>query len=77
MTLKKLVLITAGALLLSGTAMARNINVPGDYSKIADALGNADAGPNDKDMTGMTKANTLVFKDWSGVGHAEGNNSAW
>ena len=44
MTLKKLVLITAGALLLSGTAMARNINVPGDYSKIADALGNADAG---------------------------------
>ena len=39
MTLKKLVLITAGALLLSGTAMARNINVPGDYSKIADALG--------------------------------------
>lgn len=44
MTLKKLVLITAGALLLSGTAMARNINVPGDYAKIADALGNADAG---------------------------------
>lgn len=44
MTLKKLVLITAGAMLLSGTAMARNINVPGDYSKIADALGNADAG---------------------------------
>ena len=44
MTLKKLVLITAGAMLLSGTAMARNINVPGDFSKIADALGNADAG---------------------------------
>ena len=44
MTLKKLVLITAGAMLLSGTAMARNINVPGDYSKIAEALGNADAG---------------------------------
>ena len=44
MTLKKLVLITAGAMLLSGTAMAKNINVPGDYSKIADALGNADAG---------------------------------
>jgi outer membrane protein OmpA-like peptidoglycan-associated protein len=31
-------------MLLSGTAMARNINVPGDFSKIADALGNADAG---------------------------------
>ena len=44
MTLKKLVLITAGAMLLTGTAMAKNINVPGDYSKIADALGNADAG---------------------------------
>lgn len=44
MTLKKLVLITAGALLLSVPAMARNINVPGDYDKIADALGNADAG---------------------------------
>lgn len=44
MTLKKLVLITAGAMLLSGTAMAKNINVPGDYQKIADALGNADAG---------------------------------
>ena len=39
MTLKKLVLITAGAMLLSGTAMAKNINVPGDYAKIADALG--------------------------------------
>ncbi|OWV03844.1 flagellar motor protein MotB [Fibrobacter sp. UWH3] len=44
MTLKKLVLITAGAMLLTGTAMAKNINVPGDYQKIADALGNADAG---------------------------------
>ena len=44
MTLKKLVLITAGAMLLTGTAMAKNINVPGDYDKIADALGNADAG---------------------------------
>ena len=44
MTLKKLVLITAGAMLLSGTAMAKNINVPGDFAKIADALGNADAG---------------------------------
>ena len=44
MTLKKLVLITAGAMILTGTAMAKNINVPGDFSKIADALGNADAG---------------------------------
>ncbi len=44
MTLKKLVLITAGAMLLTGTAMAKNINVPGDFPKIADALGNADAG---------------------------------
>lgn len=44
MTLKKLVLITAGAMLLTGTAMAKNINVPGDFDKIADALGNADAG---------------------------------
>lgn len=44
MTLKKLVLMTAGAMLLTGTAMAKNINVPGDFNKIADALGNADAG---------------------------------
>ncbi len=44
MTLKKLVLITAGAMLLTGTAMAKNMTVPGDFSKIADALGNADAG---------------------------------
>lgn len=44
MTLKKLAFILAGATLLSGTAVAKVINVPGDYSKIADALGNADAG---------------------------------
>lgn len=44
MTLKKLVFILAGAMLLSGTAAAKVINVPGDYPKIADALGNADAG---------------------------------
>lgn len=44
MTLKKLVFVLAGAILLSGTAAAKVINVPGDYPKIADALGNADAG---------------------------------
>ena len=44
MTLKKLVFILAGVMLLSGTAAAKVINVPGDYPKIADALGNADAG---------------------------------
>lgn len=44
MTLKKLVFVLAGAMLLSGTAAAKVINVPGDYPKIADALGNADAG---------------------------------
>lgn len=44
MTLKKLLIILAGALLLADHASAKNINVPGDYNKIADALGNADAG---------------------------------
>lgn len=44
MTLKKLVFILAGVMLLTGTASAKVINVPGDYPKIADALGNADAG---------------------------------
>lgn len=44
MTLKKLVFVLAGVMLLSGTAAAKVINVPGDYPKIADALGNADAG---------------------------------
>jgi hypothetical protein len=44
MTLKKLFFILAGAMLLSGNAAAKVINVPGDYLKIADALGNADAG---------------------------------
>lgn len=44
MTLKKLFFIFAGAMLLSGNAAAKVINVPGDYPKIADGLGNADAG---------------------------------
>ena len=44
MTLKKLLFVLTGALLLSDYAVAKNITVPGDYSKIADALGNADAG---------------------------------
>lgn len=44
MTLKKLALIFALTVLLAGNAAAKIINVPGDYSKIADALGNADAG---------------------------------
>ena len=52
MTLKKLVLITAGAMLLSGTAMAKNINVPGDFSKIADTLGNAEQGDTTIDTGG-------------------------
>ena len=62
MTLKKLVLITAGALLLSGTAMARIINVPGEFSKIGDALGNADAGDTIKVARGTYNENiTLVM----------------
>ena len=62
MTLKKLVLITAGALLLSGTAMARSINVPGEFSKIGDALGNADAGDTIKVARGTYNENiTLVM----------------
>lgn len=44
MTLKKLFVVLAGAMLLSGNASAKNINVPGDFQKISDALGNADAG---------------------------------
>ena len=62
MTLKKLVLITAGALLLSGTAMARIINVPGEFQKIGDALGNADAGDTIKVARGTYNENiTLVM----------------
>ena len=62
MTLKKLVLITAGALLLSGNAMARIINVPGEFSKIGDALGNADAGDTIKVARGTYNENiTLVM----------------
>ena len=62
MTLKKLVFITAGAMLLSGTAMARNISVPGDFAKIADALGNADAGDTIKVARGTYNENiTLVM----------------
>lgn len=44
MTLKQQIMIIAGALLLSEPAMAKTINVPSDYKKIGDALGNADAG---------------------------------
>ncbi len=44
MTLKKVFVVLAGAMLFSGYASAKAINVPGDYEKIADALGNADAG---------------------------------
>ena len=62
MTLKKLVLITAGAMLLTGTAMAKNINVPGDFDKIADALGNADAGDTIKVARGTYNENiTLIM----------------
>ena len=62
MTLKKLVLITAGALLLSGNAMARIINVPGEFQKIGDALGNADAGDTIKVARGTYNENiTLVM----------------
>lgn len=62
MTLKKLVFLTAGAMLLSGTAMARVINVPGEFQKIGDALGNADAGDTIKVARGEYKENiTLVM----------------
>lgn len=43
MTLKTLLLVLTG-LWLTDATLAKNIQVPGDYSKIADALGNADAG---------------------------------
>lgn len=62
MTLKKLVLITAGAMLLSGNAMAKIINVPSDFPKIADALGNADAGDTIKVARGTYNENiTLIM----------------
>ncbi|MDR1759495.1 MAG: OmpA family protein [Fibrobacter sp.] len=44
MILRKMALVFAGAMLLFGNAAAKTINVPGDYSTISDALGNADAG---------------------------------
>ncbi len=62
MTLKKLVFLLAGATLISGSAMAKIINVPGDYSKIADALGNADAGDTIKVARGTYNENiTLIM----------------
>ena len=62
MTLKKLVFILAGAMLLSGTAAAKVINVPGDYPKIADALGNADAGDTSLVRRGVYNENiTLIM----------------
>lgn len=62
MTLKKLVFLLAGAVFLSGTAVAKIINVPGDYPKIADALGNADAGDTIKVARGVYNENiTLVM----------------
>jgi outer membrane protein OmpA-like peptidoglycan-associated protein len=41
---KKLIFILAGALLLTEHVAAKTINVPGEFKKIGDALGNADAG---------------------------------
>ncbi len=62
MTLKKLVFILTGAMVLSGNAVAKIINVPGDYPKIADALGNADAGDTIKVARGVYNENiTLVM----------------
>ena len=62
MTQKKLVFLLAGAMAFSGSAMAKIINVPGDYSKIADALGNADAGDTIKVGRGVYNENiTLVM----------------
>jgi parallel beta-helix repeat protein len=62
MTLKKLLIIMAGAALLVGNATAKIIQVPTDYKKIADALGNADAGDTIKVRRGVYNENiTLVM----------------
>jgi len=62
MTLKTMFFILAGALLLTDNASAKIINVPGDYSKISDALGNADAGDTVKVRRGEYDENiTLVM----------------
>ena len=60
MTLKKLVFLLAGAVFLSGNAVAKIINVPGDYPKIADALGNADAGDTIKVARGVYNENITL-----------------
>lgn len=62
MTLKKLVFLLTGAVFLSGNAVAKIINVPSDYPKIADALGNADAGDTIKVARGTYNENiTLIM----------------
>jgi len=62
MTLKKLFIVLAWAALFCSTASAKIINVPGDYKKIADALGNADAGDTIKVRRGVYNENiTLIM----------------
>lgn len=62
MTLKKLLFVLSGMLLLTGRATAKNISVPGDYDKIGDALANADAGDTIKVAPGVYDENiTLIM----------------
>lgn len=62
MTLKKLIFLLAGSAIFGGNALGRIINVPGDFPKIADALGNADAGDTIKVRRGVYNENiTLVM----------------
>jgi outer membrane protein OmpA-like peptidoglycan-associated protein len=62
MTLRKLFFVLAWAVILTGNVAAKIISVPSDYKKIADALGNADAGDTIKVRRGVYHENiTLIM----------------